>query len=196
MVLRTNKTKNWHLNKISKSRSALSTVVTTLIVLVISVGLASVVAYYAINVTGTRSNEESLQLSNPHLWYSSATVSSQGVIMIVNTGGRDAVINKVGVRDTICPWANVYYCVTTDSISSSLEYTEHLVDGVSVKVGYKNYIFKQATEDLILQSGKCMMIYINSPEGIDINSVGLLSPVAVYTGQSVYYKEINVQALE
>ncbi|HSV48845.1 MAG TPA: hypothetical protein VLH35_00890, partial [Candidatus Acidoferrales bacterium] len=57
-----------------KSRLALSTVVTTLIILVISVLLASVVTYFAINVVSTRVQEESLALTKQHLYHNSTAL--------------------------------------------------------------------------------------------------------------------------
>jgi hypothetical protein len=51
-----------------KNRFALSTVVTSLIVLVVSVLLAGVVTYYAINVTSARVSEESLSIMRLHIW--------------------------------------------------------------------------------------------------------------------------------
>ncbi|MGQ9538421.1 MAG: hypothetical protein ACUVTE_02390 [Candidatus Bathycorpusculaceae bacterium] len=79
--------------KLLKSRKALSTVVTTLIILVVSVLLATVVTFYAINVTTTRVQEESLQITNLHVWCNqSGTI--RAAFMITNTGGRDAVIDK------------------------------------------------------------------------------------------------------
>ena len=56
------------MKNIMKNRLALSTVVTTLIILVVSVLLAGVVTYFAINVTSTRVQEESLNaFSRTHL---------------------------------------------------------------------------------------------------------------------------------
>lgn len=57
------------MRNILKNRTALSTVVTTLIILVVSVLLAGVVTYFAINVTSTRVQEESLQLTKQHVWH-------------------------------------------------------------------------------------------------------------------------------
>ncbi len=57
------------ISRLLKNRMALSTVVTTLIILVISVLLASVVTYFAINVVSTRVQEESLALTKQHIWY-------------------------------------------------------------------------------------------------------------------------------
>jgi len=52
--------------KMLKNRKALSTVVITLIILVVSVLLATVVPFYAVNVTTTRVQEESLQVFKHH----------------------------------------------------------------------------------------------------------------------------------
>ncbi len=51
------------MKNIIRNRLALSTVVTTLIILVVSVLLAGVVTYFAINVTSTTSQEESLSVT-------------------------------------------------------------------------------------------------------------------------------------
>src|SRR4030042_2261386 len=97
------------INKLCKNRLALSTVVTTLIILVISVLLASVVTYFAINVVSTRVQEESLALTKQHLYHNHtaepATASyAQGTLMVINTGGRDIVIDKLAVRGQECNW--------------------------------------------------------------------------------------------
>ncbi|MEM2081287.1 MAG: hypothetical protein QW744_03335, partial [Candidatus Bathyarchaeia archaeon] len=78
------------MHKLLKSRKALSTAVTTLIILVVSVLLATVVVYFATNVVSTRVQEESLHLTKQHVWYD-LTNGGQAAIMIINTGGRDVV---------------------------------------------------------------------------------------------------------
>ena len=60
------------LRNILKNRLALSTVITTLIILVVAVLLAGVVTYFAINVVSTRVQQESLQVSNVHVWVDGA----------------------------------------------------------------------------------------------------------------------------
>ena len=55
------------MSRILKNRRALSTVVTTLIILVVSILLASVLVYFATNVVGTRVQEESLFVSKQHI---------------------------------------------------------------------------------------------------------------------------------
>ncbi len=60
------------MRNILKNRTALSTVVTTLIILVVSVLLAGVVTYFAINVTSTRVQEENLNIAYQHVWYNAS----------------------------------------------------------------------------------------------------------------------------
>ncbi len=85
------------MNKLLKNRLALSTVVTTLIILVVSVLLAGVVTYFAINVVSVRSQQESISIDYAHIWCD-ASGNAVGAIMITNTGGRDVVINQIQVR--------------------------------------------------------------------------------------------------
>ena len=81
-----------------KNKKGLSVVVTTLIILVVSVLLATVVTFYAINVTTTRVQEESLFLTKQHVWFNTTGSWAQAAIVIVNTGGKDVVLDKISVR--------------------------------------------------------------------------------------------------
>ena len=123
--------------RLMKNKYALSTVVTTLIILVISVLLASVVTYFAINVVSTRVQEESLHLTKQHLWHNAAAQAgaadySIASLMVINTGGRDIVIDKLAVRGQESPWndaANnkfVLYTITTNPIASDLSFVLRL----------------------------------------------------------------------
>ena len=107
------------MKNILKNRLALSTVVTTLIILVVSVLLAGVVTYFAINVTSTRTQEESLSLTRQHIWVDDAG-DAVGAIMITNTGGRDVVIDKITVRGQESAWDTVYSSVLADATSDLL----------------------------------------------------------------------------
>jgi len=183
------------MRNILKNRWALSTVVTTLIILVVSVLLAGVVTYFAINVTSTRVQEESLHLTKQHVWYAAngSSYAAEGAIMIINTGGRDVVLDKVTVRGQECAWTNVFYNTTTASISNDLAFNTTLIDGGNIAIG-TDYIFEQATTDLTLESGKTMVIYIASPDSITVNDIGLTVAITVFTSQAMYYKETNVEA--
>ena len=179
------------MRRILKNRLALSTVVTTLIILVISVLLAGVVSYFAINVTSTRVQEESVHITKHHVWHSGSN-RALASLMIINTGGRDLVIDKISVRGQECDWNSttndkfVNFCRTTNTISADLDY---------VTIGGANYTFTVAEDDLILKSGWTMLIYIENPDSISINDIGLTVSIEIFTAQAMYYRESNVQAI-
>jgi len=187
--------------KLLKNRKALSTVVTTLIILVVSVLLATVVTFYAINVTTTRVQEESLFLTKQHVWYNTTGSWAEGAIVIVNTGGKDVVLDKVTVRGQECPWANVYYWRTnTVTISADLNVTAIPLSSTSFNMSatfdYGDGGFTQATDDVTLMSGYTMVVYIKNPDSIALNDVGITVGITMFTSNAQYYKETNVEAAQ
>jgi len=176
---------------------ALSTVVTTLIILVVSVLLAGVVTYFAINVTSTRVQEESLSLSYMHVWFNSgatgAVPPTEAAIAIDNTGGRDVVIDKITVRGQSVSFASVYSAVSAPT--SDLGYCPGLDDvyfgatksAVAITQG-------SAGQQITLKSGNTLIVYISSPDSVTINDIGLTVSITVFTSQAMYYQEANVQA--
>jgi len=188
---------------ILKNRKALSTVVTTLIILVVSVLLATVVTFYAINVTTTRVQEESLYLTKEHVWYNTSGTWAQAAIVIVNTGGKDIVLDKVTVRGQESPWANVYYWRTnTETITADLNVTATQLNvtettfDMSGTFNYGTGVFNQSTSDLTLKSGWTLVVYITSPDSIGLNDVGTTVGITVFTANAQHYKECNVQAAQ
>jgi len=184
------------MRNILKNRLALSTVVTTLIILVVSVLLAGVVTYFAINVTSTRVQEENLHLTKQHIWHN-MTVGLGG-LMIINTGGRDVVIDKIAVRGQESTWTDVYYNITEGAIPGDLVFNSTVADAtgtsVSATVGSTEYTFTQASTDLVLESGKTMLIYMQEPDSISVNDIGLTVAITIFTSQAMFYKECNVEA--
>jgi len=176
-----------------RNRLALSTVVTTLIILVVSVLLAGVVSYFAINVTSTRVQEEAVHITKQHVWHDGNS-SYQAAFLMINTGGRDLVIDKISVRGQECTWTSVFYNVTDDSISSDLSYNSTLSDGGTITIGSTNYTFNAASDDLTLRSGYSIIVYIDSPDSVTVNDIGLTVGITVHTSQAMYYKETNVEA--
>ncbi len=187
-----------------KNRLALSTVVTTLIILVVSVLLAGVVTYFAINVTSTRVQEESLALTKQHVWYEAGeTGESVAAIMIINTGGRDIVIDKLSVRGQEVQWSGatqkVYYTITTESISADLPFVDATnlpTTDLDTALGTSTLaVLGTTSSDLTLKSGETMILYVTSPDSITINDIGLTVAITIFTSQAMYYKETNVQAV-
>jgi len=181
------------MKQVLKNRKGLSTVVTTLIILVVSVLLATVVTFYAINVTTTRVQEESLQLFKQHIWHNGTTFA-EAAVLVVNTGGRDVVIDKITVRGQECAWTSVFYNKTTDTINNDLSYNSTLTDGGTITIGTTPYTFSAATDDLILKSGWTMVVYIDDPDHISVSDIGVTVGINVFTANAQYYKEANVEA--
>jgi hypothetical protein len=176
-----------------KNRYALSTVITTLIILVVSILLASVLTFFATNVVSTRVQEESLHLSKQHIWVDADGAASEAAIMVTNNGGRDVVINKVSVRGQASAWDNVFYAVATDEddLTTDLLYLATPVAETSdLGVGTT----ATATTVLILPSGSTMVIYVNDPDSVGITDIGLTVGISLHSAQAVYYCETNIQA--
>ena len=170
------------MRNILKNRKALSTVVTTLIILVVSVLLAGVVSYFAINVTSTRVQEESLVLSYQHIWVD-GTGAAVGAIMVTNAGGRDVVINKLAVRGQAADMATQVFADPAQDPTTDMVYTDAPADP-----------YLPPADIVVVPSGATVGIYITAPDSIGINDIGLTAAFTVFTSQAMYYKETNVQA--
>jgi hypothetical protein len=188
------------MKKFLKGKRGLSTVVTTLIILVVSVLLATVVTMYSINVTTTRVQEESLFLTKPHVWYNTTGSWSQAAIVIINTGGKDVVIDKVTVRGQELNWTYVFYWRTTSAITQDLEVTSDQLNisqtSQNITVEGSTRTFTRADNDLTLRSGYTMVLYIDSPDSITVSDVGTTVRITIFSASAQYYKEVNVQAAQ
>lgn len=187
---------------ILKNKKALSTVVTTLIILVVSVLLATVVTFYAINVTTTRVQEESLSLTNAHVWYNTSGTWAEAAIVIVNTGGKDVVINQLTVRGQPIAWTNVYYLRSNYAEKGDIVVSPSTLTGKFIVYNYNNtaptgaFNFTQGTTQLTIKSGNTVVIYLKSPDSIALNDVGVTVGITAFTANAQYYKEVNVQAAQ
>jgi hypothetical protein len=185
--------------KMLRNKKALSTVVTTLIILVVSVLLATVVTFYAINVTTTRVQEESLQIFKLHVWHN-GTNFAEAAFLIINTGGRDVVLDKITVRGQECAWEDVYYYKGQITVNDDLGYVTPTdagdLEGKNATIGGQtsNYALEAADSDLILPSGYTLIVYIANPDHISVSDIGVTVGVMAFTANAQYYKETNVEA--
>jgi len=165
---------------LAKSRKGLSTVVTTLIILVVSVLLATVVTFYAINMTTTRVQEENLRVTKAHIWANSSV--AQAAFVIVNIGGRDTLIDKIQVRGQDMAWGTSVHYNRTTTAPSEPSYQSNFS-------GWDN-----ATADLSLKSGQYLTIYIESPGTISVEDIGTTCSMTVFTASAQYKIEVNVES--
>jgi len=171
--------------KMLKNRKALSTVVTTLIILVVSVLLATVVTFYAINVTTTRVQEESLQITNLHVWRAENTTPGVAAFVVTNTGGRDVVIDKITVRGVPASGSDIYYKKLDSNVIDPTPRASPPSEGYE-QLGSKS---------LILPSGGRICIYIFNLNHISTSDIGVTVSVTVFTANAQYHKETNNEAM-
>ena len=180
-----------------KSKRGLSTVVTTLIILVVSVLLATVVTYYAINITTTRLESEDLKITKVHIWTNSS--EAQAAFVLTNVGGRDILLDKITVRDQDSAWTSVYYWDATAAsvtVSADLNFTNANITGpatASITVEGSARTFTQASDDIAVSSGTTMVIYIDSPDSIAVSDIGVTTRITIHSANAMYSKECNVE---
>ncbi len=179
-------------------RKGLATVVTTLIILVVAVLLATIVTLYAVNVTSTRVQEEALMLTKQHIWFNTTTSWSEAAVVITNTGGRDAVIDRISVRGQECPWQNVYYWRTNSSTISDLQVTPVEMSGstFTVIIDGASRDLVQATSAVTIKSGLTIVIYVMHPDSIALTDVGTSVGITAFTSNAQYYIGTNIQAAQ
>jgi hypothetical protein len=209
------------MKNILKNRKALSTVVTTLIILVVSVLLAGVVTYYAINIVSTRVQQESVNLQYVHVWFSTADDKAEAAIMITNTGGRDVVLQTIAVRGQTINSSNLFwfpvttigdlpyvsqktaisgYRKTTTTVGNTTTTTitgtrTPNATGTTTPLSTNGY-FNSTTDSITLASGKTIAVYMTGdPGSVTVNDVGLTIAISVFSAQATYIKETNVNAV-
>ena len=146
--------------RILKNRRALSTVITTLIILVVSILLASVLTYFAVNVVSTRVQEESLHVSKQHIWVDADGTAAEAAVMVTNNGGRDVVINKISVRGQAVQLDECILCTLAadaDDLTTDLVYVTTPV-AAAADLGLADTAHLAATS-LILPSGSTPWSY-------------------------------------
>jgi len=181
------------INVTEKRNKGLSEVVSTLILLVVAVLLAAVATYYATNITLTRTAMEEVRFSKEHVW-----VNDTGAVAaykLQNLGGRDILLDKVAVRGVESAWENIYYNRVTSgtSVTGDMNITSWaLLTGSSVTISDR--IYNQSTGDIPLISSGVLLIYIKSPDNIQVDDIGTTVSINVFTNNAQYITETNVES--
>jgi len=184
------------MKNIIRSGKALSNVVSTLIILVVSVLLAGVVTMYAINITSTRTQQESLKLSKQEIWvFGNGTAYAAAAID--NVGGRDVVIDKIQVRGVEADWAKTHYLRVQSALSTSLNCPNETINWENFAYTSGNTgNFTVDSYDKPLASGDTIVIYVENPESISVSDIGITIGITVFTENAQYYVECNVKSAE
>ena len=175
-----------------KDRKGLSEVVSTLILLVVAVLLASVATYYATNITMTRTETEELQFGKEHVW-----VNSTGAIAafkVSNLGGRDILLDKISIRGVTEEWTNVfiYRVPSGTTISSDLTVCNYSDMAGGFTQDTRAYV--TVSGDIPLVSGGEILVYIIDPDNIQIDDIGTTVSLSLHTNNAQYITECNVES--
>ncbi len=175
------------------NKRGLSEVVSTLILLVVAVLLSGVIAYYATNITTTRTATEEIQFANAHVWVNSS--SAVAAFKLQNLGGRDILIDKFNVRGVTSQWADVwiYRVPSGTSVNGDMNITSYsgLVAGGVVIDGNT---YNLSVADIPLVSGGEVLVYIKDPDNIQVDDIGTSVSMAVFTNNAQYITETNVES--
>lgn len=175
-----------------KKREALSQVVSTLILLVVSVLIAAVAIYFSTNITMTRTENEQLSISKNHVW-----VNSTGAIAafkIQNIGSKDTLIDKISVRGVESSWSDVYLYRVPSGTTFTDDFTVCNYTDMTGGFTWAGVTYTAALEDIPLASGRELLIYIKDPDNVQIDDIGVSMSLTVYTNNANYITEVNVQS--
>ncbi|MFB3889600.1 MAG: hypothetical protein ACE14S_08925 [Candidatus Bathyarchaeia archaeon] len=186
------------MRKLARNIRALGTPVANLIVLMSAVILSVTVTFFAMNVTTSQVQKESLYISRTHLWYVNTTYST-GAVIVTNTGPTDVVLSKIVVKGLECSWNGtdsfIVYNKTSSIPQGDLPFLANLTNSEDFEVALGNgtYTFGAAGDDLTLKAGWTMMCYLALPERLMVYDIGLPVRIVISTAQAVYCTETMVQ---
>jgi len=130
----------------TKNRKAISTVLTTMIILVASVVLGTGVVLYGTSLFQTNANSASISTTGTQVWVDSTGSSgwAWGAFEIRNGGDTLLSVDQVQVRGQAIPYASWYADtdtvnrVTTANFQSALNYTSMIISPNSPNGALKN----------------------------------------------------------
>lgn len=192
--------KRYAMLRLFRNKKGLSAVVTTLIILVTSVLLASSVTYYATNISASRVQEESVYIRQAHLWVNST--GSTGAMVIKNAGGRDAVVDSISIGGKQIAWTDVYLWRASDAgvtdIANNLNVTKATIgttaSTVSITVQGSARTFSQQTGKFTVRSAETIVVYLDTPGALSISDISRSASMTVNTAQNSYAQETNIKS--
>jgi len=172
-------------------RKALSQVVTTLIILVISILMTSgTLISYSTAVASSSLKMEQLVIREARVWVNET--GAQSAVQVENIGGRDALITTVEVRYIEEEWSSIYYahgeCTPLTPVQGM-----NITGPFSHTVADATLNFTQATGSILLPVGGSIVIYIDQPDSLDITDLGTIVYINVYTSTLQYIDVIDVE---
>lgn len=143
---------------------------------------------------------ESMYMSKLHIWFNTTSPTwAESAFMLVNTGAREVLIERITCRSQTSAWSNIYYWRTNSvTITSDLIVTPTQLAGATYSHVIQNVPrnLTRAVGDVNLLPGWTIVFYINHPDSIGQNDVGTPAEVSVFTANAHWTQEVNVEAAQ
>lgn len=184
------------------SKRGLSEVVATLILVTVSVLLASTLAFFISGIMNARmksAGEEIVRFYKTHAWVDEA---DQAVIAfkLYNLGGKSITVEAVVIRGTEMDWPDVYWHRVNGTIFRDLNETSWDSITGSSFTDDNNRTYTRADGNIFVRSGQMILVYIKSPSSLGAASIihrdniGQPITLAVSTPNASHVIEIVVES--
>ncbi len=160
----------------TNKRKAISTVLTTMIILVASVVLGTGVVIYGTSLFQTGGQQEAIAVQGVKLWVETDRSIAWGAAGIRNTGDKLVSVDTIQIRGTSVPFTNWYVDadqvrVSTDNFQSQFNHTGTLNNAL-----YTNGLMKNDTDT----GGVCAAAYAAGGYIVqDFDDAGAKSPICL-----------------
>ena len=107
----------------TRNRKAVSTVITTMIILVASVVLGTGVVSYGTSLFQTNASSEAISTTGTHLWVDSTGNSgwAWGAFDVRNSGDKLLSVDKIQIRGQAVPYANWYADTNATQVTNQFQ---------------------------------------------------------------------------
>ena len=177
----------------TRSERGLSETVSVLILLVVAVSLASVTAYYATNITLTRTKGEEVRITKERVWVNAS--GAVAAFKVQNLGGRDILVDDIRVRGIELEWTDVYYyrVPTGSSLTGELNRTSYAtLSGSGITIDGIDY--NRSIDSLPLITSGSIIFYTKGPGNVQTDDVGTTVDLSIHTNNAQYITECNVES--
>ena len=195
--------------RIGHRQRAISTVLTTIIILVASVVLASGVVLYATSLFQTSTQQEAISVSGMKLWVHATDTNglSWGAFAVRNSGDKILSVDKIAIRGQDIPFTQWYpdTNVTSNILQQPMNFTgwsgidgllvnntvtdtdcDSTVDTIQINLAVgEDFCAKAASGPIGLEPGKGAIVYFSLKNGtITTLDSGVASSVNVFAGKA------------
>jgi hypothetical protein len=170
-----------------RKRKGIGTVITTLIILIASVVLGAGVIFFGGSLFQNNTNNESIQISNAHIWVSPLNgTTSVAAFVVQNTGGKVVSVHSLTVRGMSVPADSWYYNTANATATNVLRdlKSDFNLNAVDVTGAAPEEAFVHATGPVTLSQGQAVIIYVANPASITSMDSGLAFNINVQAGKA------------